>query len=454
MKVRPIFAFGIFCAALLLCPAGSRGAAASDSLTWRTHQNQVDAEIKKWDLPTLLENISTATGWEVYLEPGTSLTVSTKFKNLPPDEALRRLLGKVNYSRSFPSNAVGKLFVYRTDAQAATQLIRPDKKTTSLSKKYLIPNELIVRLKRGAKINIDDLARLLGAKVVGRDDLLRAYRLQFADEAAANAARDLLNRNEEIASVDANYSVDRPAPVQMSSGNSGSGFSLNPKPLGSGSLVVGLIDTAVQPQDGLGDYLLGQISVAGKANLSTEEPMHGTAMFETILQAMGESPGKVLPVDVYGSNGGTTSFEVAQGILQAINAGANPINLSLGGTGDSEFLHALIQAAYQKGILFVAAAGNEPGTALTLPAAYPEVLAVTATDPAGNIESYANTGPFVDITAPGTSTIVLNGRTWIMKGTSVSTARMTGLITGLANKEQKPVNQIVSSIMATMRSKQ
>ena len=58
---------------------------------------------------------------------------------------------------------------------------------------------------------------------------------------------------------------------------------------------------------------------------------------ETILRSVqgttsGTTSIKVLPVDVYGNNVSTTTFDVAQGIYRAVNAGANVINLSLGST--------------------------------------------------------------------------------------------------------------------------
>ena len=105
-------------------------------------------------------------------------------------------------------------------------------------------------------------------------------------------------------------------------------------------------------------------------------------MFETLLRGLAlndkESGVKILPVDVYGNSPTTTTFDVASGIYQAINAGATVINLSLGSSGDSEFLHNVIKSGAAQGVLFFAAAGNEPTTAPSYPAAYPEVMAVTA----------------------------------------------------------------------------
>ena len=135
-------------------------------------------------------------------------TVSAKFDRLPPGEALHLLLRDLNFALVPATNASPKLFVFRTTMQNATQSVRPAHPAASASKGKLIPNELIVRLKPGAKI--DDLAKLLGAKVTGRIDSLNAYRLQFEDQAAADAARQQLACNPDVASVDSNYSIDRP----------------------------------------------------------------------------------------------------------------------------------------------------------------------------------------------------------------------------------------------------
>src|SRR3954471_8489908 len=76
----------------------SRPARAADTFQWRTNQNLVSADIKSSDLLTVLEKIVAVTHWKVFLEPGTTHAVSTKFKDLPPGEALRLLLGDVNFA--------------------------------------------------------------------------------------------------------------------------------------------------------------------------------------------------------------------------------------------------------------------------------------------------------------------------------------------------------------------
>src|ERR1051326_3702681 len=174
------------CLALVLGVCPLRAACAENSLAWRTDRNRVDAEIDSWPLAKVLQAITSATGWQVYVEPDTQYTVTTRFHQLKPPEALRRLLGELNFALLPQAGGPTKLFVYRTAVHEATQLIQlsPKAKGDSAARK-LIPNELIVTLKPGAKEGIEALAKRLGAKIVGRIDSLNAYRLQFDNEAAA-----------------------------------------------------------------------------------------------------------------------------------------------------------------------------------------------------------------------------------------------------------------------------
>ena len=420
---------------------------AAETLNWETNRNRVSADIKSGKLLPVLEQIAAITGWHVYLEPDTTCTVSAKFDRLPPNEALHLLLRDLNFALVPTTNASPRLFVFRTTMDNATQSVCPANPEAAGVKGKVIPNELIVRLKPGAKI--DDLSKLLGAKVIGRIDGLNAYRLQFEDQAAADAARQQLTGNPDVASVDSNYSIDRPispAGAQASSVPPPPQLQLKPPP-SDGRIVVGLIDTALQPLgNGLDSFLLKAISVAGDAQLDPNSPTHGTSMAETMLRSLaaitkGSSSVQILPVDVYGPNVSTSTFDVANGIARAVNAGANPINLSLGSDGDSPFLHSVIQDASSKGIVFIGAAGNTPVTTPFYPAAYAEVMAVTAIDQ-GQLASYANRGSFVSLGAPGTSVIYFNGQPYYVTGTSASAAFTSGIAAGYMDSTHSTTSQM------------
>src|SRR6185437_7440915 len=147
---------------------------AADSLSWHTRLNEVDAQIESWPLPKVLESIASATGWQIYVEPDTHYTVTTRFRKLNPADALKRLLGELNFALLPQTNGPAKLFIYRSSVHDATQLIRAARKSTNGPSSRPVPNELVVRLKPGARETIDALAKRLGEKVTGRIDGLNA----------------------------------------------------------------------------------------------------------------------------------------------------------------------------------------------------------------------------------------------------------------------------------------
>ncbi len=437
MRQVLVLRFGVLLAwAAFTWPASA--AAGLESLNWRMRQNRVDARIESMDLQTLLAKVSAATGWSVYVEPDTSRKVSAKFKDTPSGEALKLLLGDLNFALVPQTDAPSKLYVFRTALQEATQFVAADEEMNDRSQKA-IPNERILTLKPGSKESIEELAKRLGAKLAGKIDGTSSYRLQFPDEAAARAAEQEL-ANGSDAETDYNFAVDRPTRLGPGAENAPLPFSLKPKVSTDASqIIVGLIDTPVQtlPKE-MNEFVLPTLQVAGDAGTPpTFDLSHGTSMAETILHGLnlapqenGGSSVRILPVDIYGGNEETTTFDVAKGIYAAINSGATIINLSLAGDGDSGFLAQMIQDARKQGVLFFGAAGNEPTTAPTYPAAYPGVVAVTASDRRGNIAPYANRGSFVDVAAPGTSLVEFGGESFIVSGTSASTAYVSGAAAG------------------------
>lgn len=448
-------------AGVLFAPVAS--VRADSALVWRADRHRVDARIESWPLRQLLEKITAATGWQVFIEPETEHTISATFQNLEVGEALGRLLGDLNFALLPQTNAASKLFIFHTSLQEATQLISsPSKESASANSKNRISNELIVMLKPGGKGNIDELARQLGAKVVGRNEGLNAYRLQFEDEKAAEAARSLLESNPDVSSIENNYSIATPTRMEALSLSSSLPLNLRPNTAPDPHrLVIGLIDTPIQTQAGkIKDFVLPSLSVVGETATPANYPTHGTSMAETILRGIAMAPQsqegvsvRILPVDVYGNNESTTTFDVANGIYSAIKSGATLINLSLGGNGDSTMMHQVIQEGRKQGVLFVASAGNEPSTAATYPAAYPEVLAATAGDKKGNIAPYANRGSFVAVVAPGTSIIDFNNQAYLVSGTSASAAYVTGLAAGLASSSGKTLSDVEAELRKTLSPK-
>jgi hypothetical protein len=259
-----------------------------------------------------------------------------------------------------------------------------------------------------------------------------------------------LATDPSVAAVDSNYVVDPPMPYQLTqAGTAPAGPLFNLNPPNVNGPIVGLIDTSVDPPAEFQKYMLTPVSVVGTPDPPTDEPSHGTAMLETVLGSMASDPSMVQPVIVYSGDQSTTTYDLMNGVIQAINLGDNPISISSGGTGDSSVFGDLIAEAEQKGIQFVAAAGNTPGTEDTYPAAYPGVLAVTASGANGQLASYADDGKFVDAIEPGTAPIIYDGQEWTITGTSTSTAKAAGTITEMENQDQITAQQAAARVAAS-----
>ena len=118
---------------------------------------------------------------------------------------------------------------------------------------------------------------------------------------------------------------------------------------------------------------------------------------------------QVMPVRVLDNTGSGYNSDILDGITWAASHGADIINLSLGGTTYSSIMQTAVNSAHSGGSLVVAAMGNCrvmvgscPSTNPTMyPAAYNNVMAVAATDPADHYTSYSQYGAHCDVAAPG-----------------------------------------------------
>lgn len=426
---------------------------SADSIDWDAKKNRVTADVSSWTLNTLLEQVVERTGWDVFIEPDTTMRVSAKFKDQPAGEALRRLLGNVNFALLPQTNAPAKLFIFRTALQEATQKLKVTRKGGKTSKP--ISDELIVKVKDGG--DIEDIAKRVGAKVVGGFD--GNYRLKFEDAEAALTAKNLLAGYNDVEGVDVNYYVERPPGSELLSASSSVPFTLNPISGADGSrTVIGLIDTPIQGKGSpISPLLLDSLSVFnGFWDAGAYEPSHATSMANSIGQGLStllngtDTSVRILPLDVYGPNANATTFDVAHGIVLAIQNGATIINMSLGSEGNSQLLQTVIENGSKQGIAFIAAAGNEHVTTPFYPAAYDQVLAVTAGDRKGNIASYANYGDFVDVVGPGASVVQFNGNSFFVSGTSTSSAYVSGLMSALMSQKGMTVAQAMNQVRTVL----
>lgn len=161
-----------------------------------------------------------------------------------------------------------------------------------------------------------------------------------------------------------------------------------------------------------------------------DEQGHGTHVAGIVRQSYPAA--QIMAVRVLDASGSGIDFDVANGILWAVDNGAQVINMSFGGPEDAPSIRAAIQYAKDHNVITVVAAGNEGeyGSPIEYPAAYPTVLAVGAVDSAHEIAVWSNRGTYVDIVAQGVEVMSaqIGGGYVAMSGTSMATPNAAGIV--------------------------
>ena len=124
------------------------------------------------------------------------------------------------------------------------------------------------------------------------------------------------------------------------------------------------------------------------------------------------------------SEAGCPVSAVSAAITAAAYRGVGVINLSLGGWGITATEREAIKYAQSKGVIVVAAAGNDGAEASNFyPCSYSGVVCVGAVDLTGSRAYFSNYGPTVDIYAPGVGIVStgVSAETVTMSGTSMAT---------------------------------
>jgi len=137
----------------------------------------------------------------------------------------------------------------------------------------------------------------------------------------------------------------------------------------------------------------------------------------------------LMAVKVMNESGEGTDSTVASGVRWAVDHGADVITMSLGVDGPSTVLQREILYASRNGVVMVAASGNSGTSYVSYPAAYPQVIAVGATDSADRRASFSNFGTDLDLMAPGVQIYSAQGDFGYqyLSGTSTAAPHVAGV---------------------------
>lgn len=183
---------------------------------------------------------------------------------------------------------------------------------------------------------------------------------------------------------------------------------------GSATVTVGIVDTGI---DGLHEDLTGRVvdgyNFVSNAAISTNSPSddnsHGTNIAGVIGALTNNGKGiagtdwnaNLMPLKVADQAGNADATAVTNAILYAADHGVDVLNLSLGSSIDNAAVREAVAYAASTGVTMIAAAGNESGQPILYPAAYSGVIAVGSIDASDVRSSFSNSGPELDVMAPG-----------------------------------------------------
>ncbi|CAH0211345.1 S8 family serine peptidase [Peribacillus sp. Bi134] len=223
------------------------------------------------------------------------------------------------------------------------------------------------------------------------------------------------------------------------------------KSMGSKELIVAIIDDGIdRNHEDLKGRIVNAYDTIRNRKYIVPKGAHGTHIAGIIagsanngIGGTGVAPNvKLMPINVFDGEYADTA-DIIEAIHYAVQQKANIINMSLGDTSYSEALNKAVQEAYKKGVLIVAAAGNEGDMGKSVqrvyPAAFSHVISVAATNSSDKRPSYSNYHSTVDIAAPGDdilSTLPYGKYGW-MSGTSMATPMVAGVAALIWSHEPK-----------------
>jgi subtilisin family serine protease len=296
-----------------------------------------------------------------------------------------------------------------------------------------------------SRLAVDTLARRQRLAVLDTHRLplidTTLYRFRITNGRSVRNAISTLARDSRVSAVQPNYLYDTLENSAAAAAGDPAQYVLGKlnvpqaHALATGSHVrVAIIDSSIDARHpDLEGSIMARFDAVGTAEKAHQ---HGTAIASAVAahgHLLGIAPAaSLLAARAFDSAAGATrgtTVRVLDSLQWAADNGARIVNMSFAGPPDAR-LADMLAAAHRRGIVLIAAAGNNgPVAPPAYPAAYPDVLAVTATDAADHLFAQANHGAYLAVAAPGVDILVATpgGSYQLTTGTSVAAAHVTGL---------------------------
>lgn len=384
-------------------------------------------------------------GISVEADPSVNPLVSVDVRNVPLETALRRVLTGVNHvliwespSRKEPAR-ITTLQIFEPGARHRMKPVTAGERWRLARNpdtgELYVRNEITLRLGPGADMDrVVALVKRLGGTLTAIHRPSGRVRVRLPENVDAADLLGQLTAAFPDLSPALNAAFPSLDPLRWPGGDAISARS----PVGAtvdetvreGTPAVAVLDSGMTPGF-LGDARVTAGLDATDPSASLTDPHgHGTQMAllaSGAVTPLGGGESEAVPtvaVRVLDEQGVTTGFALLEAIDFAANNGAKVLSLSWGSENDSTLLREAMAYAESKGLLVVAAAGNEPTGKAVYPAACDSVIGVGALAPDGTAWDRSNHGDFVDVSAPGFANLPVGagGDAGAYAGTSIATA--------------------------------
>ena len=211
---------------------------------------------------------------------------------------------------------------------------------------------------------------------------------------------------------------------------------------GDASVVVAVTDNAIQVNhpDLVNKLVPGRDVVDGDNDPSPcggNDGFHGSHVSGTVGAETNNNQGvasigyniSVMPIKIGNCSTGALTGGY-DGIIWAVDNGADAVNMSWGGGGFSNYGQNVCNYAWNNGVILIAAAGNNNSSQQFYPAAYDNVVSVAATTSGDAKSSFSQYGTWIDVSAPGSQILSTNEGTGYQfsQGTSMASPMVAGLV--------------------------
>jgi thermitase len=383
----------------------------------------------------------TREGIRVRVDPKINPAVTASFEDQDIQKALEWLLKDLDYvliwdSIQGPKGQIPRLAEIQIFRPGRKDLMRPIQTRRVLAVvrnpedgSYYVKDEVLLRLKPGTNLQkVEALLKKWGGRVVDSYVDLGIYRIRLPEGTDVPALVKEIQEQVGTGSAELNFAYPIPRSsrdIEFPPVDPAASPSENPVP-------IAVIDSGLNPQVRLDKYVLASLDALNPDQSISDAEGHGTQMALVaagLIKPFGAEESKelqapIIPIRAFDENGFTSNFLLMQSIDFALEHGARVMSLSWGSETKSEFLGEALDSAYSKGLIIVAAVGNEPTGLPEYPAAYPSVLGVGALGPDGRTWEKSNRGDFVALYAPGFAAMPVGyrGEAGVYAGTSISTA--------------------------------